>query len=73
MINTHVPESTGVSGEKTWEDDDNAAGARPENITVRLLADGSATQYAQTVTANRDGRWLYEFDKVPLTADAAFR
>ena len=49
-----------VSGEKTWDDQDNKDGIRPKQITVNLLADGKKAD-SKTVTAGSDGRWTYTF------------
>ena len=40
VTNSHTPEVTDISGGIVWADNDNAQGIRPENVTVRLLADG---------------------------------
>ena len=48
-----------LAGEKTWNDDDDRDGIRPESITVRLLADG-VEKANKTVTAS-DG-WKWSFD-----------
>ena len=40
ITNTHVPEVVTISGTKTWNDDNNEDGIRPDSITVNLLADG---------------------------------
>lgn len=58
ITNTNT-ETVDVSGAKTWNDDDDRDGMRPESITVNLLADGTEVA-EQTVTA-RDG-WAYSFN-----------
>ncbi|MDQ8843714.1 Cna B-type domain-containing protein, partial [Streptococcus ruminantium] len=40
ITNTHTPETTQVSGTKTWNDNNDQDGKRPQSITVNLLADG---------------------------------
>ena len=40
IINTYVPETVNISGKKTWNDDDNKEGLRPEEITIYLYANG---------------------------------
>ena len=52
-------EKTSVSGTKSWDDDGNRDGVRPDSITVRLLADGTEVD-SKTVTA--DDGWAYSFD-----------
>ena len=61
-VNTHEPEKTVISGSKTWVDDNNQDGIRPESITVRLLADG--TEIASKTVTEADG-WAWSFDNLP--------
>lgn len=62
ITNTHEPETTTVSGEKIWVDNDNQDGVRPESITINLLADGEVVETA-AVTAE-DG-WAWSFTELP--------
>ena len=62
ITNTHETEIINVSGQKTWNDLDNRFGKRPDNITVRLLADGNEIA-SQVVTA--DNNWAYTFADLP--------
>ncbi|NLF29244.1 MAG: Cna B-type domain-containing protein, partial [Clostridiales bacterium] len=57
-------EYTSVSGTKTWVDDDDAAGARPDSITVYLLRNGSV--YSTKVVTEADG-WAYSFKNLPTS------
>lgn len=61
---TNQVETIEISGEKTWDDSDNAAGKRPSEIVVILLADGTPLTQ-QTVRVNQQGKWTYKFDKLP--------
>ena len=63
ITNSHTPETVDVRGTKTWEDGDNQDGLRPEQITVKLLADGVET--GQTTTATAANNWTYEFSNLP--------
>ncbi len=63
ITNSHTPETVDVRGTKTWEDGDNQDGLRPEQITVKLLADGVET--GQTTTATAANNWTYEFTNLP--------
>ncbi|WP_390409204.1 lectin-like domain-containing protein [Lacticaseibacillus jixiensis] len=54
--------TTTVSGQKTWDDGDNADHIRPDDITVNLLADNKQVK-TQTITAAND--WRYEFKDLP--------
>ena len=56
---TNEKVKTSVSGEKTWVDNNDQDGLRPDEITVNLLADGKKVD-SKTVTA-KDG-WKYEFN-----------
>ena len=63
ITNTHTPEKISISGSKTWDDNDNQDGKRPEKITVRLFADGTEVT-SQTVTADNGWKWSFtDLDK----------
>lgn len=51
-----------ISGSKTWNDNDNAAGARPTTITVSLLRDGVEVDQRNVNAANG---WTYSFGSLP--------
>ena len=53
---------TTVSGTKTWKDNDDQDGKRPESIKVNLLANGKVVQI-KTVTASDN--WKYSFTNLP--------
>ena len=62
LTNTYSPETREVKGTKTWEDNNNQDGKRPDRITVNLLADGAPVA-TQEVTET-DG-WTYTFKDLP--------
>ena len=64
ITNTHKPETIKVSGEKTWEDEDNQDGIRPESITITLLADGKEVKDSTKKVTKADN-WKYEFTDLP--------
>jgi len=68
ITNKHVPEVISISGEKTWDDNNDSAGNRPSSIVVNLLADGSVVS-TQVVTPNMVGDWDFIFSNVPKYAD----
>ena len=68
ITNTHTPETTEVSGTKTWDDSDDQDGKRPDAITVNLLANGTVVN-SQTVTA--DSNWSYSFTNLPKYANGS--
>ena len=64
--NTHIPETTSVSGSKTWNDEENQDGKRPVSISINLLANGEKVS-SKTVT-ERDN-WTFQFDNLDKYAD----
>ena len=65
VTNTRTPETISISGEKTWDDNDNQDGARPESITIRLQ--GGDEPQEKTVTAADE--WKWSFDNLPKYKD----
>ena len=55
-----------IGGTKTWDDNDNAAGARPKFINLHLLANG---REVGTATAAEENGWRYSFG-AQATVDA---
>ncbi|KJU74802.1 hypothetical protein AH70_04435 [Pediococcus damnosus LMG 28219] len=51
--------TTSVSGTKTWADNNNADGARPDSITVDLFKNGTKVDSKQVTAADN---WKYSFD-----------
>ena len=68
LTNTYAPETTSISGTKTWDDADNQDGKRPESIIVNLLANGEIVA-SQTVKADEAGNWTYTFKDLPKDAN----
>ena len=66
ITNSHTPETVSVSGSKTWIDADNQDGARPESITVHLLADGTVIK---TITVTEEDGWAWSFENLPKYRD----
>lgn len=60
LTNKHTPEKTSLSVSKKWDDGDNAAGARPDSITLKLYRDGELYK-TQKVTPDASGAWSYTF------------
>jgi hypothetical protein len=54
LTNTHKNETTDITITKTWDDDDNAAGARPNAVTVYVYADNNLFK---TVVLSKDNGW----------------
>ena len=70
IINTHKPELTEVTGTKTWADDNNRDGIRPNRITVYLYANGTKID-TTVVTPDEEGNWNYTFDNLPKYENGA--
>ncbi|MBZ6527548.1 Cna B-type domain-containing protein [Aerococcaceae bacterium DSM 111021] len=66
ITNSHTPETTQVEGSKTWNDQENQDGARPEAITIHLLADGIIVD---TIVVTEADDWHYVFDNLPTHKD----
>ena len=68
VTNHHTPETISLSGKKTWDDQGNADGMRPESITVHLMANG--VEKAQKTVTEQDG-WAWTFDGLPRYENGA--
>ena len=66
ITNTHAPEKTVVSGQKTWNDANNQDGKRPVSITINLMV-GDKIVDTKTVT-EADG-WAWTFENLDKYAD----
>ncbi|MBR6504561.1 MAG: Cna B-type domain-containing protein, partial [Clostridia bacterium] len=60
ITNKHVPGTISIRGIKTWEDNNNQDGIRPNDITINLLANGEKIKNLK-VTPDENGDWKYEF------------
>ena len=58
ITNTHKTSKTSVSGTKTWNDDENRDGIRPDSVTVRLYANNKEVAHK---SVNAQSGWKYEF------------
>ena len=66
VTNSHTPETIDIEGSKTWNDNDDQDGMRPDEITIRVW-NGSTQVTSKKVTA-ADG-WAWEFTGLPKYAD----
>ena len=66
VTNTHTPETLTIEGEKTWEDEDDKDGRRPESITIRLKADG---EEQQSIEIMEESEWKWSFEDLPKYKD----
>ena len=62
--NRYTPEQTSVTVQKVWDDLDDRNGLRPEEITVRLLANGAPT--GRTLTLSAAQGWVGAFTELPV-------
>lgn len=61
LTNKHTPEKVSIPVSKTWDDNDNAANARPDSITLKLYRGGDLLR-TQQVKSDSSGNWSYSFD-----------
>ena len=62
ITNKHIPEVTSVKVSKVWNDVKNQDGIRPQSITVRLKANGTAE--VANMTLNEANQWTATFDNL---------
>ena len=67
ITNTYNPETTKISGVKTWKDEDNQDGIRPDSITV-VLYDHLEKEISRKTVTDKDN-WTYTFDNLPKYAN----
>lgn len=67
IINTHSPSKRMIEGTKTWNDNDNNDGIRPDKITVKLFADNIYT--GKTFEVSSKTNWQYKFEDLPEYRD----
>ncbi|WP_103981956.1 Cna B-type domain-containing protein, partial [Helcococcus massiliensis] len=63
ITNTHTPEQIEIKGQKTWDDGNNQDGKRPDQITVKLFANGKEVSRKE-VKADENGDWSYSFENL---------
>ena len=64
--NSYIPEVVNISGEKTWNDNDDQDGKRPESIKVTLYktVNGIKSKVEEKDVTKANG-WKYEFKNLP--------
>lgn len=62
ITNSHTPALTSVFVTKSWNDDNNRDGMRPDNIFVTLYGNGVE---ATKKTISKDMNWTYTFSNLP--------
>ena len=59
ITNQHIPEETDIIVTKVWDDDDDANGARPKSVTIRLIVNDKEIESIELSDANG---WTYTFE-----------
>ncbi|MBQ3155791.1 MAG: Cna B-type domain-containing protein, partial [Clostridia bacterium] len=60
VTNSYTPETIDVSGSKTWEDENDQDGKRPDSISISLLANGERVRGPIPVTAADNWSWIFK-------------
>ena len=68
VVNRYTPETVSLTGSKTWEDQNDLDGLRPESIMIRLMANG--VEKAQKTVTEEDG-WAWTFSGLPKYENGA--
>ena len=63
---TNAATLTSVTVKKTWNDNNNQGGLRPESITVNLKANGNVVN---TIKLSEESNWNYTFESLPKYND----
>lgn len=63
LTNTHVPATTELMVIKTWDDDDNRDGLRPDSLTVGLYENGTLVR---EVVLTNDNHWEASISDLPV-------
>ena len=63
MVNKYSTEVRNIPVVKIWKDNENAEKARPESITVNLMADG---EIKDTVVLSEENNWQYTFENLDV-------
>ena len=67
LTNKRTTDETSLTVTKSWNDNNNQDGIRPDSIKVQLYADDKAV--GDAVTLNADNKWTTSFTKLPVKAD----
>ena len=66
FTNTYAPETISVTANKVWDDADNQDGVRPEEVTVRLFANGI---FRAEETLSEGNNWTCTWEGLPKKYD----
>ena len=62
-----VPNVTELTVNKTWNDGDDRDGIRPDDVTVRLMADGTEVDH---VILSAENNWTWTFKNIPVVNES---
>ena len=67
VTNKHIPETTTVSVEKVWNDNDNVDDTRPASITLHIRKNGEhmGESYKKVVKPDANGDWTASWTNLP--------
>ena len=68
ITNTHTPETIDIKGTKTWNDNNNQDGKRPNKITIYLYAEDILVG-SQEISGEETNEWEYSFANLPRYCD----
>ena len=67
VTNSYTPKKTSISVSKSWEDANNQDGIRPNDVIVKLFADGEDT--GKTLTLSQGNQWTGSFTELDQYAN----
>ena len=67
ITNTYTPATTSIKVTKSWNDNDNQDGKRPDEVTVNLLVNGEETK--QSIKLSKSNNWTDSFTNLPVYKD----
>ena len=65
ITNSYKTQTVDISGTKVWSDQNNQAGVRPDNITIRLWKNGTEVRSTTISGAKDAATWSYSFTGLP--------
>ena len=70
ITNTHTPETTSITVQKVWSDNNDQDGKRPDSLKVKLLKKVGSEEatLVQEVTLTKDDNWTATVKNLPLNA-----
>ena len=63
-MNSYTPKQISVTATKSWDDDNNRDGKRPESVKVQLYGDGQKVK--GEVELNEGNQWTTTWNDLPV-------